>query len=94
MSGHRTGGGNAAQLSLSAETVETCRIRAMEKLGLKSRMDMVHAAKAAGWFRPQCPRIQVEVSHFARGFVSCCSENSFTPERPPGNLGLIPSYNQ
>jgi DNA-binding NarL/FixJ family response regulator len=41
----------AAQLDLSVKTVETYRARAMEKLGLQSRADLVHYAVQQGWLR-------------------------------------------
>lgn len=39
----------AAQLSLSPRTLETYRSRAMEKLGLKTRADLVRYAIRCGW---------------------------------------------
>ncbi|WP_438022114.1 response regulator [Sorangium sp. So ce233] len=41
----------AARLDLSARTVETYKVRAMEKLGLKSRADTVRYALQQGWLR-------------------------------------------
>lgn len=41
----------AAQLNLSIKTVETYRARAMEKLGLESRAELVRYALARGWLR-------------------------------------------
>ncbi|WP_437751882.1 response regulator [Sorangium sp. So ce1389] len=41
----------AARLDLSARTVETYKVRAMEKLGLKSRADTVKYALQQGWLR-------------------------------------------
>ncbi len=42
----------AHQLSLSVKTVETYRARAMEKLGLNSRADLVRYATYQGWLTP------------------------------------------
>ncbi len=39
----------AAQLDVSVKTVETFKARAMEKLGLRSRVDIVRHAVAQGW---------------------------------------------
>ena len=39
----------AAQLELSVKTVETYRARAMEKLGLGSRTELVRHASRVGW---------------------------------------------
>lgn len=44
----------AAQLSLSPRTLETYRARAMEKLGLKNRADLVRYAIHRGWLGIQC----------------------------------------
>ncbi len=41
----------SAQLSVSVKTVETYKARAMEKLGLKSRVDIVRDAAERGWLR-------------------------------------------
>jgi DNA-binding NarL/FixJ family response regulator len=41
----------ASQLGLSVKTVETYKARSMEKLGLRSRVDIVRAASERGWFR-------------------------------------------
>ena len=41
----------AAQLDLSAKTVETYKARALEKLGLESRADVVRYASERGWLR-------------------------------------------
>jgi DNA-binding NarL/FixJ family response regulator len=41
----------AAQLELSAKTVETYKARAMEKLGLQSRADVVRYAVQRGWLK-------------------------------------------
>ncbi|WP_438021550.1 LuxR C-terminal-related transcriptional regulator [Sorangium sp. So ce315] len=41
----------AARLDLSARTVETYEVRAMDKLGLKSRADTVRHALQQGWLR-------------------------------------------
>jgi len=41
----------AAQLDLSIKTVETYRARAMEKLGLQSRADLVRYAVQQGWLK-------------------------------------------
>ncbi len=40
------------QLSLSAKTVETYRARANEKLGLRTRAELVRYATIEGWMRP------------------------------------------
>ncbi len=42
----------AEQLGVSPRTLETYRARAMDKLGLKTRADLVRYALAAGWLRP------------------------------------------
>ena len=39
----------ASQLGLSVKTVETYKARSMEKLGLRSRVDIVQAASERGW---------------------------------------------
>jgi two-component system response regulator NreC len=39
----------AAQLSVSVKTVETYKARSMEKLGLRSRVDIVRTATERGW---------------------------------------------
>lgn len=41
----------AAQLDLSIKTIETYKARSMEKLGLKSRVDIVRLAGERGWLR-------------------------------------------
>lgn len=41
----------AAQLDLSVKTVETYKTRSMEKLGLRSRVDLVRYALQCGWLR-------------------------------------------
>ena len=41
----------AAQLDLSVKTVETYKTRSMEKLGLRSRADLVRYAIQCGWLR-------------------------------------------
>lgn len=43
----------AAQLDLSAKTVETYKARALEKLGLESRADVVRYALERGWLHSQ-----------------------------------------
>jgi two-component system response regulator NreC len=43
----------AAQLSVSVKTVETYKARAMEKLGLRSRVDIVRDAAERGWLRSE-----------------------------------------
>lgn len=40
----------AAQLDISVKTVETYKARSMEKLGLKTRVDIIRYAKQTGWF--------------------------------------------
>jgi DNA-binding NarL/FixJ family response regulator len=42
----------AAQLSISVKTVETYRARALEKLGIRSRADIVRLAVRRGWLSP------------------------------------------
>lgn len=42
----------AAQLDLSVKTVETFKTRSMEKLGLRSRVDIVRHAVDRGWLTP------------------------------------------
>jgi DNA-binding NarL/FixJ family response regulator len=39
----------AAQLNLSIKTVETFKARSLEKLRLRSRVDIVHYAMERGW---------------------------------------------
>ena len=39
----------AAQLKLSVKTVETYKTRSMEKLGVRSRVDIVRYASRRGW---------------------------------------------
>ena len=39
----------AARLKLSVKTVETYKTRSMEKLGMRSRVDIVHYAATRGW---------------------------------------------
>jgi DNA-binding NarL/FixJ family response regulator len=51
----------AAELGLSTKTVETYRVRIAEKLGLRSRTDIVHYALRQGWLEetrplPQLPK--------------------------------------
>jgi DNA-binding NarL/FixJ family response regulator len=41
----------AAQLDLSIKTVETYKARFMEKLGLKSRVDLIRLATERGWLK-------------------------------------------
>lgn len=41
----------AAQLNVSVKTIETYKARSMEKLGLRSRVDIVRIANEHGWFR-------------------------------------------
>lgn len=41
----------AAQLNVSVKTIETYKSRSMEKLGLRSRVDIVRLANEHGWFR-------------------------------------------
>ncbi|QEL20492.1 response regulator transcription factor [Limnoglobus roseus] len=53
---HQTAAGHsnkeiAARLELSVKTVETYRARAMEKLGLQSRADLVRYAVQQGWLQ-------------------------------------------
>jgi DNA-binding NarL/FixJ family response regulator len=43
----------AAQLSVSVKTVETYKARAMEKLGLRSRVDIIRDAAQRGWLERQ-----------------------------------------
>jgi two-component system, NarL family, response regulator NreC len=42
----------AAQLGVSVKTVETYKARSMEKLDLKSRVDIIRTATERGWLRP------------------------------------------
>lgn len=42
-----------AQLDISVKTVETHKLRAMDKLGLKSRADVVQFALRNGWLAPE-----------------------------------------
>ena len=39
----------AQQLNVSPRTLETYRARAMEKLGLKGRADLIRYARKRGW---------------------------------------------
>ena len=41
----------AAQLRLSVKTIETYKARSLEKLGLKSRADLVRYAIQRGWLQ-------------------------------------------
>ena len=41
----------AARLSLSVKTVETYKTRSLEKLGLRSRADIVRYAVQQGWLK-------------------------------------------
>jgi DNA-binding NarL/FixJ family response regulator len=41
----------ATQLSISIGTIETYKSRAREKLGLKSRVEIIHYAAVKGWLR-------------------------------------------
>ncbi|MCP5522969.1 MAG: response regulator transcription factor [Verrucomicrobiales bacterium] len=41
----------AAQLNLSVKTIETFKMRAMEKLGLRCRVDLVRYAVEHGWLK-------------------------------------------
>ena len=41
----------AARFTLSVKTVETYRARATEKLGLRTRAEIVRHAAARGWLR-------------------------------------------
>ena len=43
----------ATRLSISVKTVETYKARAMEKLGFRSRVDVVRYAADQGWLREQ-----------------------------------------
>ena len=43
----------SARLAISVKTVETYKARAMEKLGLKTRVDVVRHAAAQGWLSDQ-----------------------------------------
>jgi DNA-binding NarL/FixJ family response regulator len=42
----------AAQLNVSVKTIETYKARAMEKLGLRTRVDIVRMAAECGWLQP------------------------------------------
>src|SRR5262249_45624217 len=42
----------AARLKLSVKTVETYKARSLEKLGLRSRVDLVRYATQQGWLTP------------------------------------------
>jgi DNA-binding NarL/FixJ family response regulator len=42
-----------AQLGVSAKTIETHKMRSMEKLGLRGRVDLVQSALERGWLREQ-----------------------------------------
>lgn len=42
----------AAQLDVSVKTIETYKARSMEKLGLRSRVDIIRVAGERGWLRP------------------------------------------
>lgn len=41
------------QLSISVKTVETYKARSMEKLGLRSRVDIIRTASERGWLRSE-----------------------------------------
>jgi DNA-binding NarL/FixJ family response regulator len=41
----------AAQLELSIKTIETYKARSMEKLGLRSRVDLIRVAAERGWLK-------------------------------------------
>ena len=41
----------AAQLNVSTKTIETYKIRSMEKLGLRNRVDLVQTAVELGWLK-------------------------------------------
>lgn len=43
----------AGQLSVSVKTVETYKSRSMEKLGLRSRVDIIRTASERGWLRSE-----------------------------------------
>jgi len=43
----------ANQLSVSVKTVETYKARSMEKLGLRSRVDIIRTASERGWLRTE-----------------------------------------
>lgn len=43
----------AAKLEVSVKTVETYKSRSMEKLGLRSRVDIVRVANEQGWYRTE-----------------------------------------
>ena len=43
----------SARLGISVKTVETYKARAMEKLGFRSRVDVVRYAADQGWLREQ-----------------------------------------
>jgi DNA-binding NarL/FixJ family response regulator len=45
----------AAKLAISARTLETYRARALEKLGLKTRVDIVQYAVQCGWLSATSP---------------------------------------
>ena len=45
----------AAQLHLSAKTVETYKARSLEKLGLRSRADLLRYAIRRGWLQDPEP---------------------------------------
>jgi two-component system, NarL family, response regulator NreC len=42
----------AEQLGISVKTVETHKLRSMEKLGLRTRADIVQFALRRGWLKP------------------------------------------
>jgi DNA-binding NarL/FixJ family response regulator len=41
----------AARLNLSVKTIETYKTRSMEKVGLRSRIDIVRYASRHGWLQ-------------------------------------------
>jgi DNA-binding NarL/FixJ family response regulator len=45
----------AAQLKVSPKTIETYKIRSMDKLGLRGRVDLVQVALERGWLRGGIP---------------------------------------
>ena len=51
----------AAQLNLSVKTVETYKVRTGEKLGLRSRTEMVQYALRQGWMNESSPPVSPHV---------------------------------
>lgn len=49
-----------ARLSVSAKTIETYKMRAMEKLGLRGRVDLIRTAVERGWLHGRSARAWID----------------------------------